>query len=115
MQEDYLVLEWNCIENNLSDVELEMFYDLINKITCQEPERKYLVLDEFKPYVVCNPEVANTKEIKLTKEDLLSQLNELSELGDIEMAHAEADELLLNYIDDREIESAFDKIEKWYS
>lgn len=35
--------------------------------------------------------------------------------GDPESAHLEADRALLEFIDDREVEKAYDRIEKWYA
>ena len=57
----------------------------------------------------------SAKEHKERKEKLLAKLNELSELKDLEIAHVEADEALVKYIDDKDIVEAFEKIEKWYS
>lgn len=34
---------------------------------------------------------------------------------DVEHDHAEADDLLIEYINDPEIEKAYDRIEKWYA
>jgi hypothetical protein len=35
--------------------------------------------------------------------------------GDAEAIHWEADRALLDFIDDKEIEKAFDALEKWYA
>jgi nicotinate-nucleotide pyrophosphorylase len=55
---------------------------------------------------------------KMTKKLLLSKLVELETLsrdGDKEVCHAEADQLLLDFIDDKRISNAFNVIEKWYA
>lgn len=52
----------------------------------------------------------------MTKADLLAQLLKWGEIpSDPEIAHREADMLLLAYINDPEITNAFDAIEKWYA
>ena len=52
---------------------------------------------------------------KITKEVLIEKLKELQKAGDIEGAHGEADDLLLQYIGDKEITREFKKIERWYA
>lgn len=49
------------------------------------------------------------------KERLLKQLEKLSKSDDTETAHADADKLILNYLDDSDIKAAYEKIKKWYS
>lgn len=51
------------------------------------------------------------------KEILLLRLEELAMLSeeDPEAAHCEADDALIDYIEDFEIKKAFDKINKWYA
>lgn len=51
----------------------------------------------------------------MTKEELISSLKKLAELDDTERAHSDADELLLKYINDADIENAYNNIEKWYA
>ena len=58
------------------------------------------------------------KTLKLNK--LIQDLQQLADqsyviLADIEDIHAKADELLLNYINNKEVSSAFKRIYKWYS
>jgi hypothetical protein len=67
------------------------------------------------------------KAVKLNKPELLGKLNELIQKceqyatefrpgeGDPSDWHEEADNLLLEYIDDQDITEAFNAIEKWYS
>lgn len=58
-------------------------------------------------------------EMKPTKEELIAKLKVLADHdrpeGDSEDDHMKADGLLLDYIDDPEIEAAYDEISKWYS
>ena len=55
----------------------------------------------------------------MTKEELLTKLLVLKEIErrerDPERGHAEADALLLAYIDDVKIAEAYNSIEKWYA
>jgi hypothetical protein len=63
----------------------------------------------------------------MDKEELVKKLKELKELKiksnlfglqdehDTEKAHIEADKLLIEYINDKDIKDAFDGIHKWYS
>jgi hypothetical protein len=51
----------------------------------------------------------------MTKADLIKQLRALHGDGDQEINHAEADKLLLLFINDAEVTAAFDAIEKWYA
>lgn len=56
-----------------------------------------------------------TSDERLTRERLLAELRALQESGDPERAHAEADDLLLRFIDDPEVAEAFDAVPKWYA
>lgn len=51
----------------------------------------------------------------MTKEELLQRLAQLQGNSDKEVAHIEADELLLEYIADAEIRAAYDELDKWYA
>lgn len=58
----------------------------------------------------------------MDKEQLILELKEIPKKYnsnkssyDGETAHIEADELLLRYINDKEITEAFNNIEKWYA
>lgn len=51
----------------------------------------------------------------LTKEELLTKLRELQASDDPEIAHHEADDALLKFIDDAEVTEAFVKIKRWYA
>lgn len=50
----------------------------------------------------------------MTKKELIKQLKECNS-GDLEADHSDADDLLLEYIDDQEIKEVFDCIDKWYA
>lgn len=53
----------------------------------------------------------------MTKEELLTLLKKLEviSLHDKEVAHGEADDALIEYINDPEIKDAYEAIEKWYA
>lgn len=51
----------------------------------------------------------------MNKKELITKLKELAEDLDYEYAHGEADNLLIEYINDKEIKEAFDKVGKWYA
>lgn len=49
-------------------------------------------------------------------EELRKKLKEIKQLGgDEEIDHMDADELLLAYINDKEVSETFDSIGKWYA
>ncbi len=57
---------------------------------------------------------------KITLEKLIEKLKALAEAskgphGDPESAHADADDLLLAFISDAEVDAAYASIKKWYS
>lgn len=52
---------------------------------------------------------------QITKEELIKKLKELAKDDDYEMAHVKADALLLLYLNDEEIEEAYDSVGKWYA
>lgn len=51
----------------------------------------------------------------MTRDELLEKLTDLEYPGDTEENHIMADEALLNYIDDEDIEEAYRDIDKWYA
>ena len=53
----------------------------------------------------------------MTKEQLIQSLNELAEIekDDYEVNHIEADNLLLEFINDDNVKKAFDSVYKWYA
>lgn len=56
-------------------------------------------------------------DAELKKSELIDRLHSLAKHAseDKEKAHIEADKLLLEYITDRNIKSAFEQIDKWYA
>jgi predicted glycosyl hydrolase (DUF1957 family) len=51
----------------------------------------------------------------MTKKELLDKLKACSENGDIEIGHVDADNALLEFINDPEITEAFNSWGKWYA
>jgi len=51
----------------------------------------------------------------MTKEELIAKLKALVEDSPGKENHMEADALLLDYINDAEIRSAYEEIAKWYA
>lgn len=51
----------------------------------------------------------------MEKKELIEKLKHFEQYGDTEGAHIEADKALLEYINDSEIEIAYDNIKKWYA
>ena len=55
-------------------------------------------------------------EVKMSKEELIERLEEQAKRPHMETpeAHGEADNLLLDFINDAEVTKAFKKVRKWY-
>jgi hypothetical protein len=51
----------------------------------------------------------------MTKAQLIKALKERCHTGDVEADHSVADDLLLAYINDKEVKAAYDEIDKWYA
>jgi hypothetical protein len=51
----------------------------------------------------------------MEKEMLIAELRKQQKINDKEMAHEEADQLLLDYINDDEIRAEYNLIDKWYA
>ena len=116
MQNEYLVLKWSDIEEHLNDEELENFYDCIAHITNDTPEEHFTVVSSQEPCADRVQELVQEKKPVLTKKEAMETLQELSELKhDPEVAHIEADEVLIRLINDKEVEKAFDEVPKWYA
>lgn len=112
----FLVIKWDWIEEALNDNELNDLYHLLSIITENKPEYKYYVVNTDEPYVDKIKAIVEKGDSKISREELISKLKELiGDETDPEASHAEADELLLNYINDPEIEKAFEEVPKWYS
>ena len=76
-------------------------------------EIKYMSFDDF-----LNGKSNQFKEyikLSITKIKLIENLKELKKSNDEESAHIEADNLLLEYINEDEITQAFKDIDKWYA
>ena len=113
MDGDFLVLKWEVIESKLSCSELDLFYDLLNKITEDETyEDEYCVFPKAYIDGYRAGREFDKAERKEKKEKLLKELEELGNLKDTEIAHAEADEAIIKYIADKEITKAFDNVNK---
>ena len=111
----FLVVKWDWIEEALTDSELNDLYHLLSIITENKPEYKYYVVNTDEPYVDKIKAIVEKGDSKISRADLLEKLKELiGDCGDVEATHAEADELLLQYINDPEIEKAFEEVPKWY-
>ena len=69
------------------------------------------------PYT--NPHAASAataRENEMTKQELLDLLARAKECdGDPEAAHGMADDALINFINDPDVATAFDSINKWYA
>lgn len=51
----------------------------------------------------------------ITKDEALHRLRAAARDGDTESAHADADDALIAYINDPEIQAAYDDVDKWYA
>jgi hypothetical protein len=51
----------------------------------------------------------------MEKKDLIEQLLKAAKSGDTEAAHGDADDLLIQYINDAEIKDAYEAVPKWYA
>lgn len=93
-----------------------------------DTENKILELSEFvngypnemsDPFEDLHVDILNELRQGNKLKELKRKLQELSiqskKGGDIETIHGTADELLLSYINDKEVTQIFDSIEKWYS
>ena len=50
----------------------------------------------------------------MDEKELIKKLKKLQDNQNAELSHIEADDLLLDFIDNDEIRKAFDNIGKWY-
>lgn len=51
----------------------------------------------------------------MTKEELLTKLEACAQDGDVEASHSDADDALIEYINDPEIAEAYHAVPKWYA
>lgn len=114
----FLVVKWDWIEEALSDEELETLYHLLSVVTDDKPDDKYYVISANEPYIDKLKVIIERGDSKISREELLASLRELAGHGyntDVEATHAEADELILRYLNDPEVEKAFEDVPRWYS
>ena len=52
---------------------------------------------------------------KMSREELIDKLKQLQKGEDPEAEHGDADALLIEYIDDKEVAEAFYDIHRWYA
>ena len=109
--DNYLVIPWEWLEDSLTGSELEKMYELLDKASFDKEEDRYFVNTKIQ----CSDEAFNIKKKqKLSKEQLLDKLQELSKLRDGELAHTEAVEALLDYINDNEINDAYSDVPLYF-
>ena len=103
---EYLIIPWDWLESSLNGFELEKMYEFLERASFDKDEDRRIVAQE----IPCHNEALNymnRKKKVLTKDELLVKLAELSKLDDSEIAHIEAVEALLNYINDENIADAY--------
>lgn len=112
----FLILNWNDIEEELDNNELEVFYSLLNKISGNKPEKEYLVLNGNEPWIdrVKELKKARDREPWMSKEELLKKLRKCTEIKDSEEAHIDAVVAILDYVNDAEIDDAFSDVPLWF-
>lgn len=110
----FLVVKWDWIEEALNDNELNILYGLLSQVTDDKPDYKYYVVNTDEPYADKIKVIIEKGDSKISRQELLNKLKELADIEDTAIAHSEADELLLNYINDPEIEKAFEEVPQWY-
>lgn len=112
----FLVIDWEWIEDSLDDAEIETFYGLLEKASADKPDYKYLVVNTAEPYAEkVENIIKNGRHTRgMLKSEAIKILQELSGLQDVEIAHAEADETVLKYLNDKDIEKAFEEVPRWY-
>ena len=116
MFDKFLVVKWDWIEEALNDDELNTLYGLLSAATEDKPDYKYYVVNTDEPYVDKIKATVEKGDAKISRAALIASLKELvGDNSDPEATHAEADELLLQYINDPEIEKVFEEVPKWYS
>ena len=114
MLNKFLVVKWDWVEEALNDEELESMYDLLSKASFNKPEHKYYVVNMDEPYADKIKAIIEKGDSKISRSDLITELKELSTMKDSEIAHARADELIMYYVNDPEIEKIFEEVPKWY-
>ena len=111
MRSDFLVLKWDDIEEYLDDNNLNEFYRLLSIISEHDEDAQYLVINRKEPYLDRIESVIKNGAGRISREELLGRLDELSQMKDKEIAHAEINELLLEYINDSAISKICGRLE----
>ena len=105
---EFLIMKWDWIEETLSPEELNLFFNFLIKASEDKPDERYELCHKNLGKDKC-PLNSITLGKKISKEEVIKSLNELGEC-DPEVALLEAEELLLRYINDKEIEKSFESI-----
>ena len=112
----FLVEKWDDIEENLTDDELSTFYGLLDKISGNNPEKEYIVVDKNEPWIERIYELKKSKDREpwMSKKELLEKLKKCSEMEDSEEAHIEAVVAILDYLNDEDIDDAYSDVPLWF-
>lgn len=110
---EFLIMKWEWLEESLSPEELNILFNCLIKASEDKEEKeinkmmedvkKELTKDDERPLDVYN------LGKKISKEEVLKCLKELQEC-DLEISLIEALEVLLKYVNDKEINKSFDGI-----
>ena len=90
-------------------------WEIVDREYAPTYEQQEYPLNEMLEHINSKMPEAEQIEVIPPKEKLLKQLEQLSKSKDTETAHADADKLILNYLDDADIKAAYEKIKKWYT
>ena len=105
---EFLIMKWEWLEESLSSEELNVLYGFLNKASENKEEVRYEVCERGYNKRECPLNKLTLGKI-LTKEEVIESLNELGEC-DLEISLIEALEVLLKYVNDKEIDKSFDGI-----
>lgn len=121
LNSEFLVIKWEWLEDTLNDEELEQLYEFLERASFDKDEDRYYVVNTKVPYSNEVLEILKNKGYKepekpviITRQHLLDKLQELSKLEDGEIAHVEAVEALLDYINDDTITDAFSDVPLYF-
>lgn len=121
LNSEFLVIKWEWLENTLSNEELEQLYEFLERASFDKDEDRYYIVNTKVPYsnevleILKNKGYKEPEEpVRITKQQLLDKLQELSKLEDGEIAHVEAVEALLDYINDDIITDAFSDVPLYF-
>ena len=105
----FLVMKWEWIEEALSNEELNNLYGLLDKASSNKPDYNYYVVNSDEPYADKVLQMIKKGDSKISREKVLETLTELSNLKDNELAQEEVIEVLMKYINDSELEKAYER------